>query len=201
MDTLPQQPVYAIIPSQRPSIESDRLRLRPVTDADAPALFAVRSRWEVAQMNHPKIPFKSVEETRKWMSTKVFTQGPSDVIGRSFNYAILNKSIPESQEQIIGSVSINAVHPFPEIGYALLPEAWGNGYMTEALNLLLKMWWDLPRRTIEGTQQPGEREKVFALCETQNVGSSGVLKKCSFKFVSEYRYEQDELIVWGLEKP
>jgi hypothetical protein len=55
------------------------------------------------------------------MSTKVFTQGPADVIGRSFHYAILDKSIPESQEQLIGSVSISAVDPFPEIGYALFP--------------------------------------------------------------------------------
>jgi RimJ/RimL family protein N-acetyltransferase len=135
------------------------------------------------------------------MSTKIFTQGPPDIIGRSFNYAILDKAIPDSQQQVIGSVSINAVDPFPEIGYALLPEAWGKGYMTEALSLLLKMWWDLPRRTIEGDTQAGKKEKVFALCETQNVGSSGVLKKCGFKFVSEYRHEQDELIVWGLEKP
>ena len=98
-------------------------------------------------------------------------------------------------------MSINAVDPFPEIGYALLPETWGKGYMTEALNLLLKMWWDLARRSTEGDPQLGEQEKVFALCETQNVGSSGVLKKCGFKFVSEYRHEQDELVVWGLEKP
>jgi RimJ/RimL family protein N-acetyltransferase len=73
--------------------------------------------------------------------------------------------------------------------------------MTEALNMLLKMWWDLPRRSIEGGPQPGEQEKVFALCETQNVGSSGVRKRCGFKFVSEYRHEQDKLDVWGLEKP
>jgi RimJ/RimL family protein N-acetyltransferase len=144
---------------------------------------------------------KSIEETRQWMSTKVFTQGPADVIGRSFHYAILDKSIQKSQEQLIGSVSISAVDPFPEIGYALLPESWGKGYMTEALNMLLKMWWELPRRSIEGGPQSGEQEKVFALCETQNVGSSGVLKKCGFKFVSEYRHEQDELDVWGLEKP
>lgn len=47
---LPQQPVYAIIPSQGPSIESDRLLLRPVCDSDAEALFAFRSRPEIAEM-------------------------------------------------------------------------------------------------------------------------------------------------------
>ena len=52
MNTLPEQPVYVIVPSPGPSIESDRLRLRPVTDSDAPALLAVRSRWEVVQMKY-----------------------------------------------------------------------------------------------------------------------------------------------------
>lgn len=47
---LPQQPVYVIVPSSGPSIESDRLLLRPVTDSDAAALFSIRSRPEVAEM-------------------------------------------------------------------------------------------------------------------------------------------------------
>jgi RimJ/RimL family protein N-acetyltransferase len=58
MNTLPEQPVYAIVPSLGPSIESDRLRLRPVTDSDAPALFAIRSRWEVAQMKYALVLFQ-----------------------------------------------------------------------------------------------------------------------------------------------
>lgn len=48
--SLPQQPTYVIVPSPEPSIESDRLLLRPITDADATALFAIRSRPEVAEM-------------------------------------------------------------------------------------------------------------------------------------------------------
>lgn len=50
MMDLPQQPVYVIIPSLGPSIESDRLLLRPATDSDASALFDIRSRPEVAEM-------------------------------------------------------------------------------------------------------------------------------------------------------
>lgn len=48
--SLPKQPTYVIVPSPGPSIESDRLLLRPITDADAAALFAIRSRPEVAEM-------------------------------------------------------------------------------------------------------------------------------------------------------
>lgn len=49
MIDLPKQSVYAMIPSPGPSIESDRLLLRPVTDSDASALFGIRSCPEVAE--------------------------------------------------------------------------------------------------------------------------------------------------------
>jgi RimJ/RimL family protein N-acetyltransferase len=60
--TLPQQPVYAIVPLSGPSIESDRLLLRPITDADAAALFAIRSRPEVAEMKLVQMSLPSNEE-------------------------------------------------------------------------------------------------------------------------------------------
>ncbi|KAK4861666.1 hypothetical protein LT330_003701 [Penicillium expansum] len=199
--SLPEQPTYVIVPSPGPSIESDRLLLRPITDADATALFAIRSRPEVAEMNHPKTPFKSIEETREWMATKVFTSGPSDIIGRSFNYAIVDKSIPETEERVVGSLSINQVDPFPEIGYAVHPSVWGKGYATEALQLMLKMWWNLARRTIDSGDAPAEVEKAFALCEKRNAGSSRVLEKCGFKIVGDFEEEGNELYIFALERP
>ncbi|KAJ6181141.1 hypothetical protein N7519_011602 [Penicillium mononematosum] len=200
--SLPQQPVYVMVPSPGPSIESDRLLLRPITDADAGALFAIRSRPEVAEMNHPKTPFKSIEETREWMATKVFTSGPSDIIGRSFNYAIVDKSIAETEERVVGSLSINQVDPFPEIGYAVHPSSWGKGYATEALQLMLKMWWNLPRRTVDTRDvSPAEPEKAFALCEKRNAGSCRVLEKCGFKIVGDFQEEGIDLFIFALERP
>ncbi|KAJ5361501.1 N-acetyltransferase GNAT family [Penicillium brevicompactum] len=198
---LPQQPVYAIVPREGPSIESDRLIIRPVQDSDAQALFAVRSLPEVAKMNWPKEPFKSIEETRAWMATKTFTEGPADVLGCSFNYAIVDKS-GTGPQRVVGSLSINQVHPYPEIGYAVHPDSWGKGVATEALQLMLKMWWDLPRRNLdESDVQSTGVEKAFALCEKVNVGSCRVLEKCGFKIIGEYRYDVDELFVFALEKP
>ncbi|KAJ5360790.1 hypothetical protein N7517_009981 [Penicillium concentricum] len=200
--SLPEQSVYVIVPSPGPSIESDRLLLRPITDADAAALFDIRSRPEVAEMNSPKIPFKSIEETREWMATKVFKSGPSDIIGRSFNYAIVDKSIPETEERVVGSISFNQVDPFPEIGYAVHPSCWGKGYATEALQLLLKMWWNLARRTVDGEDAcSAETEKAFALCEKRNAASGRVLKKCGFRVVGDFQEEGDDLFIFGLERP
>lgn len=31
-----------------------------------------------------------------------------------------------------------------EIAYRLLPSYWGRGYMPEAVQLFLSIWWDLP---------------------------------------------------------
>ncbi|KAJ5688888.1 hypothetical protein N7462_003280 [Penicillium macrosclerotiorum] len=200
MELLPRQALNVIIPPLAPSIESDRLRLRPVTESDLPGLFAIRSRPEVAKSNYPKTPFKSIQETREWVSSKVFTEGNSDIVGRSFNFVILDKSIPENQEQIIGYVSVNCVVPCPEIGYSLLPEAWGQGYATEALKLMLKLWWDLPRRTW-GDDPNDEVEKIYAISEQTNVGSCCVLRKCGFEIEKEARFETTELYVWGLKKP
>ncbi|KAJ6022005.1 N-acetyltransferase GNAT family [Penicillium herquei] len=199
-EIFPHQSVRVLVPSLGPSIESTRLLLRPVEARDTPALLAVRGRPEVAKTNYPKTPFQSIEETEAWISGKIFSKGPDDVIGRSFNYSILDKSIPESEEQVIGYVSINSLNPCPDIGYSLLPESWNKGYATEALEMLLKMWWDLPRRPSDPTGSV-DVEKVFAVCEKMNSGSYGVLKKCGFEVLKEFRFDTDELYLWSLNRP
>ena len=151
--------------------------------------------------SYPKEPFKSLEQTKEWLSSKIFNVGPDDVIGRSFNYAIVEKSISDPEEQVIGYVSVNALVPSPEIGYSLLPKFWNKGYATEALNLLLKMWWDLPRRSssdLIGSIEDVER--IYAICEKDNPGSCKVLKKCGFEIVKEIRFGIDELYLWALER-
>lgn len=153
-------------------------------------------------ISHPKTPHKSIDETREWMATKVFTSGPSDIIGRSFHYAIVDKSIPETEERVVGSLSVSQVDPFPEIGYAVHPSSWGKGYATEALQLMLKMWWNLARRTVDGEDDcPAEPERAFALCEKRNAGSCRVLEKCGFKIVGDFQEEGDDLFIFALERP
>lgn len=149
--------------------------------------------------SYPKEPFKSIEQTREWMSNKVFLKGPADIIGQSFNFAILDKSIPESEEQLIGYVSVNTLDPCPEIGYSLLPESWGRGYATEAVGMMLKKWWALPRRNMDECH--GSEEKIYAICEKENIGSLTVLRKCGFEVVSDFCFGSDELFIWALKKP
>ncbi|CAI7671278.1 unnamed protein product [Penicillium pancosmium] len=202
MFSLPRQAVTVIVPRSPPSAESDRLLLRPIEESDLPAIFAIRSRAEVARFNHPKTPFQSIDDAREWLSSKTFMTGPSEVIGCSFTMAVVDKSIETNKEPVIGYVGINSLDPCPQIGYSVLPEHWGKGFATEALQMLLTMWWELPRRDISSLfTHDEEAEKVYAICEKQNHGSCQVLRKCEFEVVDEFRYEADELYLWSSSMP
>lgn len=116
--------------------------------------------------------------------------------------AVVDKSIASAKEQVIGYVGINTLDPCPQIGYSILPECWGKGYATEALQMMLKMWWNIPRREMPSLfAREEEPEKVYALCEKANHGSCQVLRKCNFEVVDEIRYEMDELYCWALTMP
>ncbi|GFF83547.1 uncharacterized N-acetyltransferase YoaA [Aspergillus udagawae] len=209
MALLPQQSVQVSIPEPLPPIITHRLYLRPLADSDAEGLFTIRSRPEVARMNYPKTPHRTVQETRVWMATKIFTAGPESVLGRHFTYVLIEREQwedeiqpPPAEKQVIGYMSINQIYPSPEIGYSIHPDYWGKGYATEALEGLLKAWWKLPRQPQNSAEDRSEgTEKVFALCEKINAGSSKVLSKCGFRVIKQMGYAEDELLLWELEAP
>ncbi|GFG08347.1 hypothetical protein IFM61392_05319 [Aspergillus lentulus] len=210
MAVLPQQNIRVSIPEPLSPIITPRLYLRPLVDSDAEGLFAIRSRPEVARTNYPKVPHRTVQETREWMATKIFTAGPESVLGRHFTYVLIERELleneaqpPAADKQVIGYMCINQVYPSPEIGYSIHPDYWGKGYATEALYGLLKTWWNLPRQPQLNSAEDGSdpTEKVFALCESNNAGSSRVLSKCGFRVIKQVVYDEDELLLWELERP
>lgn len=115
------------------------------------------------------------------MATKIFTAGPESVLGRHLTYVLIEREQredeaqpPPADKQVVGYVGINQVYPSPEIGYSIHPDYWGKGYATEALDGLL--------------------EKI-------NPGSSKVLSKCRFRVIKQILYDEDELVLWELERP
>lgn len=148
------------------------------------------------------------------MATKIFTEGAEHLLGRHFTYVLVEREksehdspSPPTEGRAIGYVSINEVSPSPEIGYSIHPDCWGKGYATEALRKLLEMWWGLPRLVEVSTEcdeagsNRGGVEKVVALCEQGNLGSSKVLAKCGFQVVGEMVYGEDQLFLWEVEQP
>jgi RimJ/RimL family protein N-acetyltransferase len=63
--------------------------------------------------------------------------------------------------------------PVPEVGLIFHRACWGLGFATEALEAFLKVFW---------ANRP-EFELLDAWCDTENIASQNVLKKCRFALV------------------
>lgn len=125
-----------------------------------------------------------MEQTKKWMTSKTFTEPPL-AAGRSFIFVITVRDDPA--ERVIGTMGFNQVVPLPNIGFGLIPETWGRGYATEALNGLLRAWWALPREEQDGNGAGGG--KVYANCNKINEASFKVLKKAGFEVYHELVFD------------
>ena len=78
-------------------------------------------------VSQPKTPDRTVQETREWIATKIFTAGPESVLGRHFTYVLIEREQredeaqpPPADKQVIGYVGINQVYPSPEIGFQFI---------------------------------------------------------------------------------
>jgi [ribosomal protein S5]-alanine N-acetyltransferase len=101
---------------------TERLVLRPAREDDLAAMHDV--------LSHPKAmaywssaPHESVDQTSDWLASMIAIQ-PSE--GEDF--------IVELDGKLIGKAGL---WRFPEIGFILHPDHWGNGYAAEALSLVL----------------------------------------------------------------
>jgi len=78
-------------------------------------------------------------------------------------------------------LGICGVHNAPEIGYAFCPEIWGKGFATEAVQGLIKAYWDAfphghPR--IKGEDE----DYLEGRTHRWNAASEQVLRKNGFEF-------------------
>jgi len=110
----------------QPTLETPRLRLRPFTPADAPAVQALAGAREVADTTltvpHP-YPDGAAEA---WVAT----HRPAWEAGTSITYAVTEAA----GGSLVGAVGleITPVNASAELGYWVAVPAWGRGYATEA---------------------------------------------------------------------
>jgi ribosomal-protein-alanine N-acetyltransferase len=123
---------HAMINSETlPTITADRIALRPLTEADVPALFAIFSEPQVMRYwSSP--PLEGLNEAGELLAHI------QDGFRRRalFQWGVARRA----DNQVIGTCTL--FHPDPdnrraELGYALGREHWGKGYMREALTALL----------------------------------------------------------------
>ncbi|KAJ5374953.1 Acyl-CoA N-acyltransferase [Penicillium concentricum] len=200
MSFYPSQTTSVIVTADLDPIHTSRLYLRPLTVADAAAIFEIRRRQDVADWLWPKVPHKDISESEAVITKKTFTTpDASGAVGRKFFFAIIRSEDPS--QRVIGGAGINALSPAPSVGYNIHPDFWGKGYATEAVAGIIDAWWKLDRMGFEGIVPDLEKEKLYAACNRANVGSMKVLQRTGFGIYHEESIEGDVVALFELENP
>jgi RimJ/RimL family protein N-acetyltransferase len=112
-------------------IETDRLVLRPPGPADAPAIYNGISDFDVVKMLG-NAPWPYLPEHAESFVASISGRDPA----RERPLSIVHR-----EHGLIGGCGFHASEgePFPELGYWLAREHWGQGYATEAASAAL-LW-------------------------------------------------------------
>jgi RimJ/RimL family protein N-acetyltransferase len=154
-----------------------RLKLRPLTERDIPAHYAVFSDPEVARY-WSREPWSDIAQAEE--SVKAIMAAAADGSEARFGIELL------STGELIGNVGLH--HFFEqnrrcEIGYALASRYWGQGMATEALRAAIRHGFDAL-----------DLNRIEADIDPRNIGSARVLEKLGFR---KEGYMPERWIVFG----
>ena len=146
-----------------PTLHTARLRLRPVTSADADALFALHSSayvlryWDAPPWSERARAGRFIAACRQMAEEGSGARLAMDRVtdGAFIGWCALTRWNPD--------------HRSASMGYCLSDASWGNGYATEAAGALLQWAFD----TLD-------LNRVQAETDTRNLASARVLEKLGF---------------------
>jgi RimJ/RimL family protein N-acetyltransferase len=146
-----------------PTLVTARLRLRPFTDADADALYALHSdAFVLRYWDAP--PWTDPERAERFLAT--CNQLAEDGTGARL---AMDRATDGAFLGWCGLTRWNPDFRSASLGYCLTQAAWGHGYATEAARALLQWGFDtLPLN------------RVQAEADTRNAASARVLEKLGF---------------------
>ena len=152
------------MPQRPPDLfNSDRLLLRKPVMEDAPTIFELYGQDEIVTKFLTWKPHQSIKETKIFIERCIRTWQE----GVAFPWTIIRKS----DNQLLGMIEITAIdHSGVILGYVLARTFWGQGYMTETLQLLIR--WAFGQNDIY---------RVWAFCDVDNLASKNVLEKCGMQ--------------------
>jgi ribosomal-protein-alanine N-acetyltransferase len=146
-----------------PTLQTSRLRLRPLADTDADALFALHSNahvlryWDSPPWTDParagRFVARSRELAEEGEGVRLAIDRVSD--GAFVGWCSVSRWIPDYRSAAIG--------------YCLTDAAWGHGYATEAAGAVVQWAFD----TLD-------LNRVQAETDTRNAASARVLEKLGF---------------------
>lgn len=143
---------------QLPTVNAERVALRWLVEEDVPALFDIFSHPEVMEF-WSTTPFEDIakahdllREIREGFENRTF-----------FQWGLVKRD----DETLIGTCTLfqlDASNRRAEVGYVLGREHWGNGYMSEAVDALIRFGFeDLDLTRLEADVDPDNAGSIRLL--------------------------------------
>ena len=160
---------------------TERLRIRPLTLNDAPALFRVFGDAETMRFM-PSLPHQTVAETQAHIVSELMVAG-------SYHWVICW----QDSDEAIGHINYLGQTRLPGMGYIVRRDVWGQGVVPEACRAVLAF----------GFEQSGF-DRVELWIDQNNVASQRVAHKLGFRLKGrlpmKYAHEASQHImeVYGL---
>jgi RimJ/RimL family protein N-acetyltransferase len=159
------------------SLRTERLVLRPFTDADFDALYAMRSSPEVARYLYwdPQTEAQ-VRETLATKRKRLSIHAEGDVLALAAEHRATGEVVADVILQFVSERD-----SLGEIGYIVHPDHAGQGYATEATRPLLAIAFD-----------DLHLHRVIGQVEARNVASARVLEKLGMR--REAHFVENEFV-------
>lgn len=125
-----------------PLLLTERLILRPLDEADAPAIQACFPRWEIVRFLLAKVPWPYPPDGALTFVREVAL--PAMEAGREWNWTLRLRTAPETLVGLIGLRDGAGDHR----GFWLVPEAQGQGLMSEACMAVTEFWFEALNRPV-----------------------------------------------------
>ncbi|MBM7837807.1 ribosomal-protein-alanine N-acetyltransferase [Alkalihalobacillus xiaoxiensis] len=154
---MPKQPFF-------PQLETDRLRLRALTDDDAAFIFKLYSNEKVCAYLYDEEVYTSMDDARE------FIEWHAEPEKKGRNRWGIERKTDGVLLGTCGFDSWDRYNQIAEIGYDLWPEYWGAGYMKEALV-----------RAIDNGFSSMNLNRINAFVALENYSSFKLLEQLGFK--------------------
>ncbi|MEZ4787675.1 MAG: GNAT family N-acetyltransferase [Flavobacterium haoranii] len=172
-----------------PNLESERLSFRKLNNEDAPEILKLRGNAEIMKYI-PRPLATTLQEALEHI--KIINDKIDENV--DINWAITERE----NDKCIGIIGFYRTQPEnfrTELGYMIMPEYWGKGYITEAVKRLLHFAFEnLNFHSIE------------AVIDSRHIASEKVLIKSGFRkeahFVEDFFYNNEfcDTVKYGILK-
>jgi ribosomal-protein-alanine N-acetyltransferase len=165
------------LPLPQPTLQTERLRLRPFSLADAPVVHALAGAREIAAttLTVPHPYEDGMAET--WIGT----HAPGYEAGEQATFALVLRE----GDELVGAIglAINGAHARAELGYWVGVPFWNQGFATEAAREVLRFGF-------EGL----ELHRIYAMHMMRNPASGRVMQKAGMQYEGRLRQHIQK---WG----